>query len=132
MLRTILSAILLCASALAQTAPTRDFLFRIEPARKDFSLQNITEAERPILAQHGAYLHGLHAAGTMIFAGQAFDPKGFFGIIVVKAADLDAATAIMNADPAIKSKLFHGEVIPFRAVFEKPCAAPAPPPTPSK
>ena len=104
----------------------RQFLLRIEPVRKDFTLQNMTEEERPVLTEHVGYLNSLYAAGTMTFAGQAFDPKGLFGIIVVKAADAEAANAILNGDPSIKSKFFRGEVIPFRAVFEKQCPAPAP------
>ncbi len=119
MSRIILTAILLCASGLAQTPPVRQFLFRIEPVRKDFTLTNITKDELPIVNQHVEYLQKLYAAGTMVLAGQAFDPKGFFGIIVVEAADTESATAIMNDDPLVKNKLFRGEAIPFRTVFER-------------
>jgi uncharacterized protein YciI len=87
----------------------------------------MTEAERPILARHVAYPNSLLAAGTLTFAGQAFDPKGLFGIIVVKAADSDAASAILNGDPTIKNKLFRGEVIPFHTVFERRCPPAEPP-----
>ena len=128
MLRTILPAILLCSSALAQTLPMRQFLLRIEPVRKDFTLQTMTEEERPVLDQHVAYLNGLFTAGKMTLAGQAFDPKGLFGIIIVNAADAQAATDILNGDPAVKSKFFRGEVIPFRVVFLRNCGAAAPPP----
>jgi uncharacterized protein YciI len=109
---------------LAQPAPLRQFLLRIEPMRKDFSLLNMTEEERPIIAGHVAYLTGLLGEGKLTFAGQAFDPKGLFGIIVVNAPDMDSAAAIMNADPALKSKMFRGEVIPFRTVFQRPCESP--------
>lgn len=128
MLRNLLPLLLVCASAVAQTTPPRgEYLLRIEPVRKDFSLYNMTEAERPILGQHVAYLNGLFAAGALTFAGQAFDPKGLFGIIVVKAADADAARAILDGDPAIKGKLFRGEVIPFHIVFERGRPAAEPP-----
>jgi uncharacterized protein YciI len=125
MLRTILMALLLGSAALAQTAPSHQYLLRIEPLRKDFTLQNVTEAERQILAQHGAYLHGLFAKGTLTFAGQAFDPKGLFGIIIVTAPDAETAAAILNADPTIVNNVFRGDVIPFRTVFERgvPAAA---------
>jgi uncharacterized protein YciI len=128
MQRILLPLILVCASAVAQTPPPRgEFLLRIEPVRKDFSVYTMTEAERPILGQHVAYLNSLLAAGTLTFAGQAFDPKGLFGIIVVKAADSDAASAILNGDPTIKNKLFRGEVIPFHTVFERRCPPAGPP-----
>jgi uncharacterized protein YciI len=127
MLRIILPALLLCSSVLAQTVPARQFLLRIEPVRKDFTLQTMSEEERPILDQHVAYLNSFFTAGTMTLAGQAFDPKGLFGIIIVNAADAQAATDILNGDPAVKSKFFRGEVIPFRTVFLRTCAAAAPP-----
>ena len=123
MIRVFAIAVLLSASALAQPAPARQFLFRLQTVRADFTLQNMTEDEQKIVGRHVAYLQGLLADGKLTFAGQAFDPKGFWGIVVVNAADLDAATALMNGDPAVKEKLVRGEAIPFRTVFA------APPPT---
>jgi uncharacterized protein YciI len=89
--------------------------------RKDFTLLNMNEEERPVIAAHVAYLTGLLNEGKLTFAGQAFDPRGLFGIIVVNAPDMDSATALMSADPALKSKIFRGEVIPFRTVFQRAC-----------
>jgi hypothetical protein len=37
---------------------------------------------------------------------------------------MDSATALMSADPALKSKIFRGEVIPFRTVFQRACESP--------
>jgi uncharacterized protein YciI len=85
---------------------------------------NMTEEERPIIGAHAAYLAGLLNDGKLTFAGQAFDPKGLFGIIVVNAPDMDSAAALMNADSALKSKMFRGEVIPFRTVFQRACESP--------
>lgn len=117
MRRLLILATLVSMVALTQPAPVRQFLFRMEPVRKDFTLQNMTEAERPIIAEHAAYLTSLVQQGQLILAGQAFDPSGFWGIVIVSAPDAEAATAILNADPAIKSKLFRGVVVPFRVVF---------------
>ena len=120
MLRTFLLAILMSAAALAQPASVvRQFLLRIEPVRKDFTLQNMNDDERRITGEHAAYLKSLFDQGKLTFAGQAFDPKGLFGIIVVNASDQEAATALLNGDPTMKSKIFRGEVIPFRPVFER-------------
>lgn len=128
MQRILLPLILVCASAVAQTPlPRGEFLLRIEPVRKDFSLYNMTEAERSMAGQHVAYLNSLLAAGTLTFAGQVLDPKGVFGILVVKAADSDAASAILNGDPTIRNKMFRGEVIPFHTVFERRCPPAEPP-----
>ena len=108
------------ASALPQPAPVvRQFLLRIEPVRKDFTLQNMNDEERRITGEHFAYLQNLFAQGKLTFAGQAFDPKGLFGIIIVNAPDQEAATALLNGDPTVKSKIFRGEAIPFRTVLER-------------
>ena len=120
MIRFLAIAALVSAAALAQPAPIRQFIIRLEPVRADFTLQNMTDQERPIALRHAAHLKNLLDQGKLKLAGQSFDPKGFWGIVIVDAPDLAAATEIMNADPAIQSKLFKGEVVPFRVVFERP------------
>jgi uncharacterized protein len=119
MLRHFLLFAVFSAVALAQPPPARQFLVRIEPVRQGFTLQSVTEEEKPVLAQHGAYLKSLLAKGTLTFAGQAFDPKGLFGIVVINAPDAESAQAIMEGDPLIKAKIFRGECIPFRTVLER-------------
>ena len=89
-------------------------------------MQNMTEEERQIGGQHAAYLKSLMEEGKLTFAGQALDPKGLWGIIIVNAPDQEAANAILNGDPTIKAKMFRGEAIPFRTVFDKAAAAPKP------
>ncbi|MGJ5817144.1 YciI family protein [Paludibaculum fermentans] len=114
----------LCAGLFAQAPPARQFLLQIEPVRPDFAINNVTAEEMPVLQAHGAYLHELLAAGKLITAGQAFQPKRLFGIIVVEAPDAAAAQAILDADPAVKNKVFRGEVIPYRTVVQRQPAAP--------
>lgn len=125
MLRTFAAAVLLSFSALAQPAPVSQFLLRLEPVRSDLTPQNMTDDERRIGGQHFAYLQSLLADGKLTFAGQAFDPKGFWGIVIVNAADADTARTILNSDPAIKGKLLRGDVIPFRTVLERRTEPPA-------
>ena len=124
MFRTLILSFLVAVPLLAQPAPLRQFLLRIEPVRKDFTLANMTAEELPVISGHAAYLAGLLKEGKLTLAGQAFHPEGLFGIIVVNAPDADAAAALMNADPALKSKMFRGEVIPFRTVFQRACESP--------
>ena len=120
MLRKLLLAILMSASALAQPAPVvHQFLVRLEPVRKDFTLQNMTDDERRITGEHAAYLKELIDQGKLAFAGQVFDPKGLWGILIVNAPDQEAATALLNGDPTIKAEVFRGEAIPFRTVFQR-------------
>ena len=122
MLRAIFLVMVMTVPAMAQTAsqaPDRQFLLRIEPVRAGFALQNMTEEEQKAAVAHLAYLKGLLAEGKLSLAGQAFDPKGFFGIIVVNAPDLEAASRLLHGDPFVKGNLFRGDVVPFRSVLER-------------
>ncbi|MBN9659062.1 MAG: hypothetical protein J0H49_12835 [Acidobacteria bacterium] len=124
MLRRFLLILPLCAGLSAQPPATRQFLLQVEPVREDFALNNATAEEMPVLQAHGAYLRGLLAAGKLVSAGQAFHPRRLFGLIVVEAPDAAAAQAILDADPAVKNKVFRGEVIPYRTVMQRQPAAP--------
>jgi uncharacterized protein YciI len=65
-------------------------------------------AGRPLEAQplreHGRYMLSLHREGTLRFAGRFEDGSG--GAAVFAAADDAAATAVVEKDPAVVSKLF--------------------------
>ena len=120
MLRKIVVALLIAAGAFAQaqTPVQKQFLLRIEPIRKDFTLLNMNVDERKIAMDHFLYLKSLHAEGKLSLAAQVFDPKGFWGVIIVNAADAEAATAILNGDPMIRAGMFRGEVMPTRVVLD--------------
>ena len=120
MLRKIVLALLISAGAFAQaqTPLLKQFLLRIEPVRKDFTLQGMTADEHKIAASHFMYLKSLHAEGKIALAAQVFDPKGFWGVVIVNAADAEAATEILNGDPMIKAGMFRGEAIPTRVVLD--------------
>jgi len=118
MRRFLILLVLLSVPALAQ--PVHQYMLRLDAVRKDFSLTNLTPDERRIVAEHFAYLQSLQADGKLMLAGQVFDPRGFWGILIVNTSDPDVAGAIMNADPAIKQKVVRGEVLPFRTVLLRP------------
>lgn len=120
MMRRIALALLIAAGAFAQaqTQVQKQFLLRIEPVRKDLTLLNMNADERKIAQGHFLYLKSLHAEGKLALAAQVFDPKGFWGVIIVNAADAEAARALLDADPTIKAGMFRGEVIPTRVVLD--------------
>ncbi len=136
MIRTLALALvvvsLLCIPAVGQQAPSggQQFLVRLEPVRTDFSLMKLTDQEQVLAMQHMLYLKTLQMEGKLTFAGQAFDPKGFWGFYIVNAPDAQAANALLTADPAIKGSLLKGEAIPFRTVLEKTVAAASAPAKP--
>jgi uncharacterized protein YciI len=118
--RLILLIALLLGSAIAQPVAAGQFLLRIEPTRAGFTLQNMNAEEARLATQHVQYLTSLLDSGKLSLAAQVFDPKGFWGIVIVDAPDHEAARALLDGDPMVKAKMFRGEAIPLRVVLQKP------------
>ncbi len=117
----MLFIVLLFIAALAQPAASAgQFLLRIEPTRTGFTLQSMTADEARLATQHVQYLKSLFDSGKLSLAAQVFDPKGFWGMVFVNAPDQGTARALLDGDPMVKAKMFRGEAIPLRIVFEKP------------
>jgi uncharacterized protein YciI len=122
-LSVILLIALFSVAALAQPAATGQFLLRIEPTRTGFTLQNMSAEETRLATQHVQYLKSLLDSGKLSLAAQVFDPKGLWGIVIVNAPDPETARALLDGDPMVKAKMFRGEAIPLRVVFQKPADA---------
>ncbi len=86
------------------------FCYRILPPRGDF-VATASADEMAVMGRHFVYLQGLHAQGILRFAGRA--ENGDFGLAVIEAADLPAAEAIAQADPAVAEGLMRMEVQGF-------------------
>lgn len=72
---------------------------------------------------HVAFLNDLNAKGTLKFAGPFLDgdgkPNG--SLVVIEAADANAAKAIGDADPYARAGLFISvEIRPWNWVFNNP------------
>lgn len=126
MRKLILLIALFSGAALARPAATGQFLLRLEPTRTGFTLQNMSQEEARLATQHVQYLKSLLDSGKLSLAAQVFDPKEFWGIIIVNAPDRETARALLDGDPMVKANMFRGEVFPLRVVFEK-SAEPATP-----
>jgi uncharacterized protein YciI len=92
-----------------------EWIYFIHAPRENFAATMTADEERTFGA-HFAYLQALLAEGKLILAGPTLG-KINTGIAVLEAPDEDAATKIMNADPAISSGLARGELRPFRAAL---------------
>ena len=124
MRKLLLLLTLISVAALAQPAATSQFLIRIEPVRAGFTLQNMTADEARLATQHAQYLKSLLDSGKLRTAAQVLDPnRGLWGIIIVDAPDKASAEALLSGDPSVQGKLFRGEAIPTRVVFERPAQA---------
>jgi uncharacterized protein YciI len=97
--------------------PEKTWLIRLIPPRPDFSQDNVTAAEQALMEQHLAYWKNLDEKGVCLFGGPVLDPRGVYGILVVRAATEDEARALGSADPSVKAGMFKIEVAEMRVVF---------------
>lgn len=68
------------------------------------------------LEPHGAYLRELALRGDVLVAGPLTTTEG--GLVVLRADTIEAARAIMQADPAVEAGKFLGEVSVWRPVID--------------
>ena len=87
------------------------------------------QAGRPMSEQgllpHGRYYRGLLDDGRL-FAGGGFASSDG-GIAILRVADMEAARAIVAADPAVTSGIFVAELEQWRPRFQVGEPLPAPP-----
>jgi uncharacterized protein YndB with AHSA1/START domain len=81
-------------------AQERFYLLRLLAPRPTF-MTTMTDDERAMMGEHVIYWRGHLAAGTAIVYGPVADPKGGWGVGVVRVADEAEVQALVAADPAI-------------------------------
>ena len=96
--------------------PTRTWLIRIIPPRPHFD-QDATPSEQALMEQHFAYWKDLNEKGVCLFGAPVLDPRGVFGVIVVRAASEDEARALGEADPSVRAGVNKIDVAEMRVVF---------------
>jgi uncharacterized protein YciI len=89
----------------------KQFILVYRPPRSTF-LEDQTEEESAIIRAHFNYLQQLHREGVLLMAGRCEDAT--FGIAIIEAASESEAQQIMAKDPAIKGRVFSGELRAFR------------------
>lgn len=70
------------------------------------------------LRPHGLYIKSLFDEGRIFAAGPFTDRDG--GLVILRAADMEAARAVYDADPAIESGKFVGEIMAWDPRFNGP------------
>lgn len=80
------------------------FFLRLNAPRPTFPA-DITDAERAVMNEHGAYWRVLTEKGTAVVFGPVLDPKGVFGMAVVEVANEAEARALADGDPTTRAKL---------------------------
>jgi uncharacterized protein YciI len=70
--------------------------------------------EQQPLKEHAAYMLSLYERGALRFAGPFLDNAG--GAVVLEADNEERAKAMIADDPAVVSRVFVGELHPWRLV----------------
>ncbi len=96
--------------------PMKSWLIRVIPPRPTFD-KDSTPSEDALMDQHFAYWKDLNDKGICIFGGPVLDPKGVYGIIVVRAATEDEASALAAGDPSVKAGLNKNDVAQMVVAF---------------
>jgi uncharacterized protein YndB with AHSA1/START domain len=92
----------------AHVAPTppssepRFYVMRLLPPRPTFMV-DMNEEERAMMGAHAVYWAEHLAAGRMVVYGPVADPKGGWGLGVVRVADEAELRALQEGDPAIRA-----------------------------
>jgi uncharacterized protein YciI len=112
------SMLLLVAPSLAwaDTKPA-DSLFVILYKQGPAWKVGVPMEQQDAMGAHYRYMKQLFDAGTIVDAGPTLDEPG--GVVLLKATDLDAAKAIMQADPSITQQMFTGEVHSWKRTFRR-------------
>jgi uncharacterized protein len=90
------------------------FLYKIQPVRPEMLTDGSTETESRTVREHFSYLKDLMEKGVVILAGRTTNTEySSFGIVLFNAESMEAARRIMHDDPAVKNRVFRGEIYPY-------------------
>jgi uncharacterized protein YciI len=97
----------------------QEFLYKLQLVRGDLLRTGPTASEQAVVAEHFAYLQGLHAQGVIILVGRTLNAdESAMGLAVFRAESEDAARQIMNGDPAVKKGLMTAMLYPFKVILQ--------------
>ena len=91
----------------------KHFFLKLNPPRSTFML-DMTEQERNIMLQHVEYWKPFVENGSVIVLGPVMDPKGGYGVSVVRVDNDEEIKRMIENDPA--NGLNSYECHPMRAV----------------
>jgi uncharacterized protein YciI len=111
----LLASAALAAPALADDAPPRDPLYVILYKQGPAWKEGVPMKQQDAIGAHYKYMKQGFEAGTILDAGATLDEPG--GVVIFRAADLDAAKAFMAADPSVSLKMFTGEIHSWAPTF---------------
>jgi uncharacterized protein YciI len=97
-----------------------EFLYKLQLVRGDMLRTGPTESEQATVAEHFAYLQGLHAQGKIILVGRTMTTdENTMGLAVFRAESEDAARRIVDADPVVVKGVMTATLYPFKVVLQE-------------
>jgi uncharacterized protein len=98
----------------------QEFLYKLQLVRGDMLRTGPTAAEQATVAEHFAYLQGMHKQGTIVLVGRTMTTdEDTMGLAVFRAESEDAARRIMNDDPAVKQGVMKATLYPFKVILQE-------------
>jgi uncharacterized protein len=91
----------------------KSYFLKLNPPRSTF-MSDMTDNERAIMQKHVAYWAPYVDDGTVIVLGPVSDPKGGYGIAVIRVENEEQLKELTDKDPA--NGLNSYEIYPMRAV----------------
>ena len=109
------------AAAPPASAPAGSFFCcRLLPPRPTFAF-DMTPEERKVMQAHAGYWRELLGKGHAIVFGPVNDPKGGWGLGVIRAASAEELHQLKDRDPVILANIgFSYEVLPMLTAVYKP------------
>jgi uncharacterized protein YndB with AHSA1/START domain len=86
----------------AHAAKPMFFLSRLLPPRPSFML-DMSDAEKKVMADHATYWRGLAARRVAVAYGPVMDPKGGWGVGILRVRDEAELDEVQKNDPAVTS-----------------------------
>ena len=97
----------MAATAAAQTSPLFVVHFETGPSWN----KSLAPSDQPSFREHSANLNRLRKEGAIVFGAR----YGDLGMIFLKADTLDAAKALIDADPGVQSGIFAYRIAPLQS-----------------
>jgi uncharacterized protein YciI len=93
------------------------YYYKLIPPRASFPA-DITAEERALMMQHVAYWTEQMGKGSVLALGPVSDPKGTFGIGILKLEENEDIAALVARDPVIQANVgFSTEIHPMSKVM---------------
>ncbi len=95
------------------------FFSKLIPPRPSFPF-DMSDTERALMQEHGAYWSGIAAKGPAVVFGPVADPSGPFGLLVLEVEKEEDVQVLIAGDPLNQSGLnFKFETYPMLSAITR-------------